>query len=96
MEKTRELYGFVISSKRRHNTLKELSKEALRPIELSKKTKYEPANISRTLFQLEKNKLVECITPNKKTWRVYAITELGRQVLKYKIELTQTSQNPST
>jgi len=84
MERIQELYGFILSSKRREEVLKTLRKRPLRPFEIAKKTKYKAPNVSKTLFQLEKYKLVECITPNKSSWRVYSITELGKQVLKYK------------
>ena len=84
MERIQELYGFIVSSKRRENVLKALKNKPLRPFEIARKTKYKAPNVSKTLFQLEKHGLVECITPNKDSWRVYAITELGKQVLKYK------------
>ena len=35
---------------------------------------------------LEKEKLVECITPNKASWRVYSITQLGKEILKDKVK----------
>ena len=84
MERIQELYGFILSSKRRAEVLKGLRKKPLRPFEIADKTGYKAPNVSKTLFQLEKNRLVECITPGKKSWRVYSITELGKQVLKYK------------
>ncbi|MBR9704648.1 MarR family transcriptional regulator [Candidatus Pacearchaeota archaeon] len=84
MKRIQELYGFIISSKRRENVLKSLKIKPLRPFELAKKTKYKAPNVSNALFQLQKYKLVECITPNKSSWRVYAITDLGKEVLKYK------------
>lgn len=84
MEKIQELYGFILSSKRREKILKALKNKPLRPFEIARKTKYKAPNVSVTLFQLEKHKLVECITPNKSSWRVYAITKLGKQILKFK------------
>ena len=83
MDRIRELYGFLISSKRRINVLKSLKNIPLRPFEIAKKIGYKAPNVSRTLFQLEKEKLVECITPNKKSWRVYAITDLGKDALSF-------------
>jgi len=82
MERIQELYGFLVSSLRRLNVLKALKNKPLRPFEIAKKIKYKAPNVSKTLFKLEKYKLVECITPNKSSWRVYAITDLGKQVLK--------------
>ena len=84
MERIQELYGFVISSKRRYNILKALKNKPLRPFEIARKTKYKAPNVSATLFQLQKKALIECLTPNKNSWRVYAITALGKEVLAYK------------
>ncbi len=84
MERIQELYGFIISSKRRESVLKALKNKPLRPFEIARKTKYKAPNVSKTLFQLEKYNLVECITPDKNSWRVYMITELGKQILKIK------------
>lgn len=81
MERIQELYGFLVSSVRRLNVLKSLKDKPLRPFEIAKKIKYKAPNVSKTLFQLEKYKLVECITPNKSSWRVYSITSLGKEVL---------------
>jgi len=82
MERIQELYGFIITSKRRLDVLKSLRNKPLRPFEIARKTGYKAPNVSRTLFDLERKKLVECITPDKASWRVYAITDLGKEVLK--------------
>jgi len=83
MERIQELYGFLISSVRRLNVLKALKNKPLRPFEIAKKIKYKAPNVSKTLFQLEKYNLVECITPNKGSWRVYSITDRGKEVLNF-------------
>ena len=82
MERIQELYGFIVASKRRNDVLKSLKDKPLRPFEIARKTGYKAPNVSRTLFDLERKKLVECITPDKASWRVYAITDLGKEVLK--------------
>lgn len=83
MEKILELYGFVFSSKRREKILEVLKKKPLRPFEIARALNYKAPNVSKTIFQLEKYKLIECITPNKSSWRLYAITDLGKKVLQY-------------
>ena len=83
METTQELYGFVITSKRRERILKALRRKPLRPVEIARRTEFDPANVSKTLFQLEKKKLVTCITPQKSSWRAYMITDLGSEVLSF-------------
>ena len=83
MSKTQQLHGFVISSKRRNKVLRLLESAPLRPAELATKTNIQVANVSRTLFQLEKKGLVVCLTPEKSSWRVYAITKLGKAALTF-------------
>ena len=82
MEDIRKLQAFVKTSQMRYNVLKALKKEFLKPSEISKKTKLALSSISRVMAQLEKEKLVVCLTPEKASWRVYEITDLGKQVLK--------------
>lgn len=76
------MLGYVLSSKRRKQVLKELRKGPKRPMELCKKLKLDTGNTARLLFQLEKNGLIKCITPDKKSWRVYKITDTGEKILK--------------
>ncbi|MBW2975432.1 ArsR family transcriptional regulator [Candidatus Woesearchaeota archaeon] len=85
MDEIDNLIGFIISSNRRKEVLKELSKKPKRPMELCKKLDLDTGNIARLLFQLEKKNVIKCVTPEKRSWRVYMITSLGEEVLK-KIE----------
>jgi len=87
MQNIRQLYGFIITSKLREGVLKLLYRnKPLRQMEISKKINQKQQNISTTLIKLEKENLVECLTPNKKAWKVYSITELGKEVIKYSLE----------
>lgn len=56
----------------------------IRQIQIAKIIKEKQPNVSKALADLEKKKLVECLTPDKKAWKVYGITDLGKEVLKYK------------
>lgn len=76
------LIGFVIASKRRMRILRGLAKKPKRPMELVRKLKYYKADVSRELSKLEKKELVKCLTPERKAWRVFMITDLGKEVLK--------------
>ena len=82
MENIRQLYAFISTSKIRNNVLTTLSKKDMRQIEIAKLIKEKQPNVSKALFDLEKRKLVICLTPEKKAWKVYGITDLGKQVLK--------------
>jgi len=84
MGNIQELYGYLIGSKVRYNIMTALKKgKVMRPVEIAKETKIKPSNVSKNLYDLLKYKLVVCITPNKKTWRIYALTDIGKEVLNY-------------
>lgn len=83
MDQIRELFGYVWSSKRRIDVLSALKNDALRPFEIARVTGYKAPNVSITLIQLKDKGLVECLTPDKQSWRVYGLTMLGKEVLKY-------------
>lgn len=81
MENIRKLQAFLKTSQMRYNVLKALKKEFLKPSEISRKTGLALSSVSRVLFQLQKEKLVICLTPEKASWRIYEITDLGKEVL---------------
>lgn len=80
MQDVNALIGFVAASRRRKQVLKALSNKPKRPMELCSALKVENGNMARLLIQLEKKQLIQCLTPGKRSWRVYAITELGQRV----------------
>jgi len=84
MENIRQLYAFLSTSKIRLNVLVTLARMDIRQIQIAKIIKEKQPNVSKALADLEKKKLVECLTPDKKAWKVYGITDLGKEVLKYK------------
>ncbi len=87
MRQTRELYGFVITSKIRQSLLQVLGKKSpLLQSEVAKKLNRKQQDISKAVYQLEKEGLVECLTPNKGSYKAYTITKLGREVLNFKLE----------
>ncbi|KHO50611.1 MAG: MarR family transcriptional regulator [archaeon GW2011_AR11] len=82
MEDIKQAYAFIITSSVRKKVLLSLKKKPLRQAEIADMIKQKQPNISKVLFDLEKHKLVECLTPEKKAWKVYEITDFGREVLK--------------
>jgi len=74
-----ELSVYLIASKMRFNVLKSLINKPLRPSEIARIAGYHTNNVSTILNQLEKKKLVLCLTPEKKAWRYYKITDLGKE-----------------
>ena len=83
MENIRKLYAFISTSKIRNEVLRTLSKKDMRQVEISNLRKEKHPNISKALTELEKKKLTFCLTPEKKAWKVYGITDLGKEVLNY-------------
>ncbi len=81
MRDIRQLYAFISTSKIRRNILKTLSKKDIRQTEIAKLIKEKQPNVSKALIDLENKGLVICLTPDKKAWKVYGITDLGKQVL---------------
>ena len=49
--------------------------------EIAKKLGKKQQNISKAIYDLEKEGLIECLNPDKKAWKFYMITELGEEVL---------------
>ena len=78
----KKLIGYVISSEARRKVLRFLlDKGPSRPVQIAEKLPYDQPYVTRSLQGLEKKRLVECLTPKKKAWRVYAISDLGRDLL---------------
>ena len=83
MKQENELIGYIHSSALRKNVLKFLEKNSpARPAEIAKSiNKYQP-HVSNVLKAFEERGLVTCITPNKRTWRVYILAVLGKKIAK--------------
>lgn len=83
-KETKNLYAYIITSKLRLKILEVLYKNsALRQAEIAKKLKQKQQNICKAVYDLEKARLLECLTPDKKAWKVYVITDLGMDVYKF-------------
>lgn len=81
---TKQLYGFIISSKIRLGILEVLYKNpTLRQSEITRILKQKQQNIYKSIDDLQKAGLIECLNPDKKAWKSYLITELGREVLQF-------------
>ncbi len=87
MRSIKELYGFVITSKIRLTILQTLGKKCpLLQSEIAEQLSRKQQDISKAVYQLEKEGLVECLTPNKRSYKAYIITKLGREVVNFKLE----------
>jgi len=87
MRQIKELYGYAITSKIRLNILKTLDKKSpLLQSQIAKKMKRKQQDISKAIYQLVKMELVECLTPDKGSYKVYVISKQGKEVLRFKLD----------
>jgi len=69
-------------SKTKIDVLKKLLSAPKTPMELAKELNLYQSSVSRSLKQLEKQKIVSCVTPGQYNYRHYALTTKGKQLLK--------------
>jgi len=74
--------AFIRSSKIRKLILKALMVEELMPSELAKQLKISLPQISENLILMEQKGFVKCLTPNKHNYRIYGLTNKGKEVVK--------------
>src|SRR3989337_891265 len=75
------LTKWVLSVDRRIVVMKEINaNQLIRASEIAEKTDRSLQNISRAIRELETKGLIECLTPEKHTWKRYILTEMGIHV----------------
>lgn len=81
MMKIDELTRWVLSVDRRVLVMKEIHEnELIKASKIAEKTGRSRQNISRAMRELEKQGLIECLTPEKHTWKRFILTGKGMQV----------------
>lgn len=79
---TDELVRWVISIDRRLILMETMKDHTIvRASDIAHETSRSTQNISRALKELETKGLVECLTPEKTTWKKYILTDMGKKVL---------------
>ena len=73
--------SFMLSGKHRQKILKSLGSPKT-PTQIKQETGLHFASASRIINDLEKQGFVKCLTPKKKLFRFYQITEKGKEILK--------------
>jgi DNA-binding MarR family transcriptional regulator len=72
---------WVLGVDRRIIVLREVQEnEVIRPAEIAERSGRSVQNISRAVRELEEQGLIECLTPQKRTWKRYLLTPQGREV----------------
>ena len=69
-------------SKTKIEILKKLLSGPKTPTELAKGLNLYQSSISRSLVQLQEQKLVECVTPKQYNYRHYQLSQKGKRILK--------------
>ncbi|NJD52176.1 MAG: winged helix-turn-helix transcriptional regulator [Candidatus Methanoperedens sp.] len=76
-----ELTRWVLSVDRRVLVIKEIQEnELIKTSQIAEKTGRSLQNISHAVRELEDYGLIECLTPEKHTWKRYILTEKGVQI----------------
>jgi len=76
-----ELTKWVLSVDRRVIVMKEIQrKELIKASDIAEKTGRSLQNISRAIRELEECGLIDCITPEKHTWKRFILTKKGANV----------------
>ncbi len=76
-----KLKSFIIRSKQRQLILKTITKQKT-PTQIAEETKLAISHVSRTLSEFKDKGIVECLTPDEKIGKLYALTKKGSKVLK--------------
>jgi DNA-binding MarR family transcriptional regulator len=78
-----KLLRWVISVDRRLVLMETLKgHNVVKAADIAHETNRSTQNISRALKELQEKELIECLTPEKTTWKKYVLTDLGKEILK--------------
>jgi len=72
--------SYIIASKTRKSIILRLDAPRT-PTFLSKDLDVNLANISRALAELEKKKIVICLTPQQRVGKIYSLTKKGEKIV---------------
>jgi DNA-binding MarR family transcriptional regulator len=88
--------GFVIKSKNRLKVLELLNEKPQNPTSLARLLDNHRSSISKIVGELSGRGLIECLTPDDKTFRIYHITSRGKHILSEtkKHEFPYTEKKP--
>ncbi|MDF0592443.1 winged helix DNA-binding protein [Methanotrichaceae archaeon M04Ac] len=78
-----EIERWVLSADRRLLLMRAIrNSRVVKASEVARRTDRSIQNISRAIKECEELELVECITPEKHTWKKYMLTDQGHHVLR--------------
>ena len=78
-----DLIRWVISVDRRLILMETMKGHTVvKASDIAHETSRSTQNISRALHEFEEKGLIECLTPEKTTWKKFILTDRGREILK--------------
>jgi DNA-binding MarR family transcriptional regulator len=76
-----DLVKWVLCVDRRVLVMREVHQnDVIKPSEIAERSGRSIQNISRAIHELEEHELIECLTPEKRTWKRYILTDKGKKV----------------
>ena len=80
---TDNLLKWVISVDRRLVLMETMKGHTVvKASDIAHETNRSTQNISHALKELEDKGLIECLTPEKTTWKKFILTDMGKEILK--------------
>lgn len=76
-----ELISFILRAKNRREIIKHLKEGNKTASDLVKLTRMYKSHVSRTLAELKKEELIECLNPNDREYKFYTLTNKGKKLL---------------
>jgi Mn-dependent DtxR family transcriptional regulator len=77
-----ELLKWIISVDRRLILMESMKRHTfVRASDVAHELGRSTQNINRALKELESKGLIQCLTPDKTTWKKYTLTDTGKKVL---------------
>ena len=76
------LVTFIRRAKNRKTILKLLSDQEKTQSELHHKSGMYRTHVRRTILELQDKKLVKCLNPKDRIYKLYKITKIGKEILK--------------
>jgi predicted transcriptional regulator len=77
-----ELLNWIISVDRRLILMESMRRHTfVRASDVAHETSRSTQNISHALKEFESKELIQCLTPDKTTWKKYVLTDAGKEIL---------------
>tara|TARA_Y100000310_G_C20681379_1_gene816145 strand:+ start:3128 stop:3394 length:267 start_codon:yes stop_codon:yes gene_type:complete len=76
------LRAFILRAKNRKLILEKLNNGEKTQAQLYNETNMYRTHVRRTLLELQEKRLVKCLNPKDRIYKIYVLTEKGKKVIK--------------